>query len=66
VAVAVDLDALDPYVLALGTAGVAVRRLELLASPGESMFFALTTDSERPQGELEDLAELDRRALAGT
>ncbi len=66
VAVAVDLDALDPYVLALGSAGVAVRRLELLASPGESMFFALTSDSERPRGELEELAELDRRALAGT
>ena len=32
---------LDPYVLALGRAGVAVRRLELLRSPLESMFFAL-------------------------
>ena len=32
---------LDPYVLALGRAGVAVRRLELLLSPLESMFFAL-------------------------
>jgi ABC-2 type transport system ATP-binding protein len=33
---------LDPYVLALGRAGVAVRRLELQASALESMFFALT------------------------
>ena len=33
---------LDGYVLALGRAGVAVRRLELLVSPLESMFFALT------------------------
>ncbi len=35
---------LDPYVLALGHANVAVRRLELLVSPLESMFFALTRD----------------------
>ncbi len=34
--------ALDEYVLALGAAGVAVRRLELRVSPLESMFFALT------------------------
>ncbi|MGN6167240.1 MAG: ABC transporter ATP-binding protein [Solirubrobacteraceae bacterium] len=65
-AVAVDLGALDSYVLALGSAGVAVRGLELLASPVESMFFALTGDSERPAIEPPELAELDRRALAGT
>ena len=65
-AVAVDLGALDSYVLALGSAGVAVRGLELLASPVESMFFALTGDSERPPNEPPELAELDRRALAGT
>ncbi len=35
---------LDPYVLALARAGVAVRRLELLRSPLESMFFALAGD----------------------
>jgi ABC-2 type transport system ATP-binding protein len=63
-ALAVDLDALDSYVLALGSAGVAVRRLELLTSPGESMFFALTGDSESKGPE--ELAELDRRTLAGT
>lgn len=65
-AVALDLGALDPYVLALGSAGVAVRRLELLASPVESMFFALTSDSERPPNEPPELAELDRKALAET
>ncbi|HEX4484355.1 MAG TPA: ABC transporter ATP-binding protein [Solirubrobacteraceae bacterium] len=34
-------DALDAVVLALGRAGVAVRRLELAQAPLESMFFAL-------------------------
>jgi ABC-2 type transport system ATP-binding protein len=34
--------ALDAYVVALGVEGIAVRRLELLASPVESMFFELT------------------------
>jgi ABC-2 type transport system ATP-binding protein len=43
-ALAVDGRALDPYVIALGRAGIAIRRLELLVSPLESMFFALTTD----------------------
>jgi ABC-2 type transport system ATP-binding protein len=38
----VDEDRLDSFVLALGANGVAVRLLELLASPVESMFFALT------------------------
>ncbi len=38
----VDEGSLDAYVLELGKAGVAVRRLELLVSPVESMFFALT------------------------
>ena len=37
--------ALDSFVLALGRADVAVRRLELLTSPLESMFFALTGES---------------------
>ncbi len=37
-----DDRALDPYVLALGRAGVAVRRLELAVGSLESMFFALT------------------------
>jgi len=37
-------DALDSYVLALAKEGIAVRRLELLTSPLEAMFFALTED----------------------
>ena len=43
----------------------AVRRLELLVSPLESMFFALTTDDAV---ELDELAphELAERVLAGT
>ena len=45
---------LDPFALALGEAGVAVRRLELLISPLESMFYALTAepsvDPNKPAG----------------
>jgi ABC-2 type transport system ATP-binding protein len=41
-ALAVEAGGLDRYVLALGAAGVAVRRLELTVSPLESMYFALT------------------------
>ena len=37
-----EQQALDDYVIALGREGVAVRRLELLMSPLESMFFELT------------------------
>ncbi len=44
---------LDAYVLALGAAGVAVRRLELLASPVESMFFALTGTSHTAEDSTE-------------
>jgi ABC-2 type transport system ATP-binding protein len=45
-----DDEALDRYVLALGQAGIAVRRLELLVSPLESMFFALTGEpSDDPE-----------------
>jgi ABC-2 type transport system ATP-binding protein len=42
---------LDSFVLALGQAGVAVRRLELRVSPLESMFFALTAEpsADAPQ-----------------
>jgi ABC-2 type transport system ATP-binding protein len=42
-----DRDALDAYVVSLGRAGVAVRRLEFEMSSLESMFFALT--GERPE-----------------
>ena len=42
-----DRDALDAYVVSLGRAGIAVRRLEFEMSSLESMFFALT--GERPE-----------------
>ncbi|HTW12605.1 MAG TPA: ABC transporter ATP-binding protein [Solirubrobacteraceae bacterium] len=53
---------LDPYVLALGDARVAIRRLELRVSPLESMFFALTSD----QPALDQLEPIDftERVLA--
>ncbi len=54
--------ALDPFVLELGRAGVAVRRLELLVSPLESMFFALTSDAEHGSVGPVELAE---QVLAG-
>ncbi|MHB8233734.1 MAG: ABC transporter ATP-binding protein [Solirubrobacteraceae bacterium] len=50
-AIHVDEGALDALVLALGRAGVAVRRLELIASPLESMFFALTAQREAARSE---------------
>ena len=62
-AVAAAPDSLDALVLALGDARVVIRRLELLVSPLESMFFALTTDH---QGGLGGLAphELAQQVLA--
>jgi ABC-2 type transport system ATP-binding protein len=47
----------DGYVLDLGRADIAVRRLELVVSPLESMFFALTTDVELDEAGLTDLIE---------
>ncbi len=44
--VSAERGALDPYVVGLGRAGVAVRRLELETSPLESMFFSLTGDHD--------------------
>ncbi len=41
----VEQGCLDPFVLELGSAGVAIRRLELLVSPVEAMFFALTGEA---------------------
>jgi ABC-2 type transport system ATP-binding protein len=40
------LDAVDGYVIALGRAGVAIRRLERRESPLAARFFALTADPE--------------------
>jgi ABC-2 type transport system ATP-binding protein len=42
ISLTVDEGRLDGFAVALGQAGIAVRRLELLVSPLESMFFALT------------------------
>jgi ABC-2 type transport system ATP-binding protein len=47
----------DAYVLDLGRADVAVRRLELVVSPLESMFFALTSDVELDPAGLTELIE---------
>jgi ABC-2 type transport system ATP-binding protein len=57
VAITVEDGYLDPYVLALGQADVAVRRLEQLVSPLESMFFALTSEDSTDQMEPHELAE---------
>ncbi len=48
--------ALDSYTIALGEAGVALRKLEPLAGPLEAMFFALT--GEQPELGQVELAEL--------
>jgi ABC-2 type transport system ATP-binding protein len=55
---------LDGYVLALGDARIAIRRLELRVSPLESMFFALASDEPR----LDELEpdEYATRVLAST
>jgi ABC-2 type transport system ATP-binding protein len=63
VAISVEEGCLDGFVLALGRAGVAVRRLDQLVSPLESMFFALTSDAFIGQLEPHELAE---RVLAQT
>ena len=60
-AIAAAEDSLDSFVVALVEAGVAVRRLDQLISPLESMFFALTSDEVTPEIEPIELAE---RALA--
>jgi hypothetical protein len=41
-AVTADREVLDDYVVTLGRSGIAVRRLELLMTALESMFFSLT------------------------
>ena len=54
---------LDEFVFALGDARVAIRRLDLLVSPLETMFFALT--SERAALEELEPEELAETVLAG-
>jgi ABC-2 type transport system ATP-binding protein len=58
-ALAVDGGSLDRFVLALGHDGIAIRRLEQIASPLETMFFSLVSEDPAPVAELapEDLAE---------
>ena len=46
-----------------GSAGVAIRRLELLASPVETMFFVLTGEPE-PAPATDATAESAERAVA--
>jgi ABC-2 type transport system ATP-binding protein len=58
-----DEPALDELVVALAGAQVALRRLELLVSPLESMYFALTREGEAQNPTLQELAE---RTLAAT
>jgi len=48
--VSAETGTLDSFVISLGHAGVAVRRLELLMSPLESMFFALTGERGEADG----------------
>ncbi len=62
IALTARTELLDPYVLALGDARIAIRRLELRVSPLESMFFALTSDDP----ELEELEpnEFAERVIA--
>jgi ABC-2 type transport system ATP-binding protein len=63
-ALAVEADRLDAFVLALGDARIAVRRLDLLASPLETMFFTLTAEDGAAVAELEPEA-LAETVLAG-
>ena len=60
-AVAVPPEALDELVLALGDARIAVRRLELLVSPLESMFFWLTGEDHTEAGS----ADFAEKVLSG-
>jgi ABC-2 type transport system ATP-binding protein len=49
-----DEGRLDPYVVALGRTGIAIRQLELRVSPLESMFFELTGE---PAGDPSEIAQ---------
>jgi ABC-2 type transport system ATP-binding protein len=64
-ALAAEAGDLDRYVLDLGSAGIAVRRLELTVSPLESMFFALTGAPGSELAELPDPASVLDQALSG-
>jgi ABC-2 type transport system ATP-binding protein len=47
----VESGSLDPYVVELGSRGIAIRSLEVMAGPLETMFFALTGEPPSPQAE---------------
>jgi ABC-2 type transport system ATP-binding protein len=64
-AVAARPDRMDELVAALGDARVLIRRLELVVSPLESMFFALTTDHGAAGLDALEPQELTDTILAG-
>ncbi len=61
-AFAAEPGCLDPFMFAIGDARIAIRRLELLVSPLEGMYFALTEGIRVDELEPHELA---RRVLAG-
>jgi ABC-2 type transport system ATP-binding protein len=64
-AVAARPERLDDLVTALGDARVLIRRLELVVSPLESMFFALTTDHDAAALDTLEPQQLADTILAG-
>ncbi len=64
-AVAARMDAMDELVAALGDAHVLIRRLELVVSPLESMFFALTGEHDAAELEALEPQQLADTILAG-
>jgi ABC-2 type transport system ATP-binding protein len=61
--ITVEGESLDPFVFALGDARVAVRCLDMLVSPLESMFFALTSEATT-ETDLSEPAEVPQAARA--
>ena len=64
--ITVDEGVLDSYVLALAAGGVATRRLELVMSPLESMFFAFTGEAAGPPTYPAERGGSAARAFAGS
>ena len=63
--ISTDEAQLDAFVLALGESRVAVRRLELLVSPLESMFFALSEGEDVDQLAPHELADRVSTGVGG-
>jgi ABC-2 type transport system ATP-binding protein len=63
--VAARPEEMDELVAALGEAHVLIRRLELVVSPLESMFFALTTEHDGPALDALEPQQLADTILAG-